>query len=408
MMAVVMLGLTLGACGGSTTTSKPAESKPVESQPAESQPVESQPVESQPVESKPASTPASQPVESQPASQPVESQPASQPVESQPTSQPVESQPAVVTKAVTVSSVDLVAKENKVYLQLVGTAENYTSAEFLWALALQHAGAAGSGDASEEFILGTTAEFAEADFTLPATLNADGTYVFEYNLSDVTGMGPGLYTIHARVKGLEANLAVGTVNNGATLKDAANRYYMRADVNSQNTIAVDALPPVDITEVSIVTDAETGKIYAKIGGEAGAGITQEVLDGYDTFIQFQKIDAWTNTRLTKVDGEGNYHFYWKLEGTKAFLFADVSFFTGSWDQEQSGNTTHHDSSSYNTHLNVTTGAQADCKLEVALDANFQVKNEAGADININVVSKPGATAQADIWGNLGFIVTDIA
>ena len=396
MMAAVMLAMTLTACGG-----KPAdESKPVESQPEQSQPVESQPEESKPVESQPVES--SKPVESQPASsQPVESQPAS--------SQPAESsEPAAPVKAVTVSSVNLVAKESKVYLQLEGTAAEYTAAEFVWALALQHAGSASSGDASEEFILGTTAEFVDADYTLPATLNPDGSFLFEYSLSDIAAIGPGLFTIHARAKGLAANVAVGTVNNGATVKDGANRYYIRADVNSRNTIAVDALPPVEITEVSIVTDTETGKIYAKIGGEASASITQEVLDGYDTFIQFQLIGVWTNTRLTKVGGDGDYHFHWKKEGTKAFLYADVSFFEGSADwEDQSGNAQHRDSSSYNTHLNMTTASQADCKLEIAIDQNFQVKNGAGKDININVVSKPGATAQDDIWGNLGFIVTDI-
>ena len=220
-------------------------------------------------------------------------------------------------------------------------------------------------------------------------------------------MKAGLFTIHAGVKGLEANLNVGQETLGTPVKDGVNKYYIRPDVGNKNTIAVDALPPVDITEVSIITDAETGKIYAKIGGEAPASITQEVLDGYDTFIQFQIINVWTNTKLTKVGGEGDYHFYWKLEGTKAFLYADVSFFVGSADStNQSGQTTHRDSTSYNTHLNVTTNEQADCKLDVALDAHYKVTNAAGNLIDINVISRPGQSGAENIYGNLGFIVTD--
>ena len=43
-------------------------------------------------------------------------------------------------KTVSVEYVDVVAENNGVYLQIVGVAQNYTSTEFLWALALQHAG----------------------------------------------------------------------------------------------------------------------------------------------------------------------------------------------------------------------------------------------------------------------------
>ena len=386
MMAALLFGMTLAACG--PTPAEPSS----EEQPGQST------VEPGSTEEQPSTSEAPQPSTSE----------APQPSTSE-TPQPSSSEePPAPAKAAEITSVDLAAKEGKVYLQLVGTATGYTSAEFLWALALQHAGAAGAGDAGTAFVLGTTAEFVDADYKLPATLNNDGTFLFEYNLSDVPGMEAGLLTIHAGIKGLAENLAMGTTNNGASLKDAVNRYYIRADVNSQNTLAVDELPPVTFSEASIVMD--NGKAWAKIGGVAGEGITQAMLDSFDSFVQFQQVGgSWTNTRRYKAGtytiqvqvGWGQYEeqelvvaedqYYWKLEGTKAYVYADVSFFAAG--------------SNYNTHLNARHPNQADLKMEVALDGKFEMTNADGADLDVNIVAVPGATAQADFWGNLGFKVT---
>ena len=245
MMAAILFGMTLAACGG-----KPA---------SEEKPVDSSPI--------PATT------EEQPQPSSEEPQPSSEQQSSseqqQSSSEQQTTSEAPVAKAVAVSSVDLALKENKAYLQIKGTAEGYTSAEFLWALALMTTD--NNGTASEDFILGG-ATFADADYNLPATLNNDGSFVFEYNLSDIAAMKPGLFTILAAVKGLEGNLDVGAVNDGVRVKDAVNRYYIRGDVGNKNTIAVDELPPIEFTEASIVVD-ENGVPWAKVGGETSC--TQE-------------------------------------------------------------------------------------------------------------------------------------
>ena len=394
LMVAMMLGLSLTACGGNKPSAEP--SKAPSSQTPSAEPSSAAPSSAAPSSAAPSSAAPS-------SAKPSSAAPSSAAPSSAAPSSAAPSSEAPAGKAVTVTSVNLVAKESKVYLQLVGAAQNYTAAEFKWALALQHAGAADSGDASEDFVLGTSAEFVDADYKLDATLNDDGSYLFEYNLSDIEGIGPGLLTIHAGVKGLTENLAVGTVNNAATLKDNANRYYIRADVNNRNTIAIDALPPVALEEASIVTD-DDGVIWAKIGGTAAGSITQEVLDGYDSFIQFQSTITWGNTKRSKADGQ----YYWKLEGTKAYIYADISFFTGSFDNESSGRTTHYDHNAYNTHLNVTANSQADCKMDAAINEHYVVKNAAGNYIDINVFAKPGASEQAEFWGNLGFTVYDAA
>jgi predicted small lipoprotein YifL len=384
MMAAVMFAMTLAACGGKPVEqeSKPVDSQPEQSQPAESQPAESQPAESQPAESQPAS---SQPASSQPA----ESQPAS--------SQPAESSEAPAVKAVEVSSVDLTLKEAKAYLQIKGTATLFTQEEFKWALALMTTD--NNGTASEDYILGG-ATFADADYNLPATLNTDGTFLFEYNLSDIAAMKPGLFTIKAAVKGLEGYIDVGATNDGVRVKDAVNRYYIRGDVGNKNTIAVDELPPIEFSEASIVVD-ENGVPWAKVGGETSC--TQAELDAFDSYIGLQNTSNWQSTRRTKADGQ----YYYKIEGTKAYVYFDVSFFEGSvYNAGNQSQAASFGGRGYNTHLNVKANQQADLKMDVAIDEHYVVRNAAGKLIDINVIARPGATEQADFWGNLGFSVND--
>ena len=376
MMAAILFGMTLAACGG-----KPA---------SEEGPVDSSPI--------PATT------EEQPQPSSEEPQPSSEQQSSseqqQSSSEQQTTSEAPVAKAVAVSSVDLALKENKAYLQIKGTAEGYTSAEFLWALALMTTD--NNGTASEDFILGG-ATFADADYNLPATLNNDGSFVFEYNLSDIAAMKPGLFTILASVKGFEGNLDVGAVNDGVRVKDAVNRYYIRGDVGNKNTIAVDELPPIEFTEASIVVD-ENGVPWAKVGGETSC--TQEELDAFDSYIGLQNTSNWQSTRRTKADGQ----YYYKVEGTKAYVYFDVSFFEGSvYTPEQTGSRPSPASfggRGYNTHLNVKANQQADLKMDVAIDEHYVVQNAAGKMIDINVIARPGATEQADFWGNLGFSVND--
>ena len=384
LMAALLLGLTVTACG-----SKPAESKPA----SEPQPSQQEPSSEAPKPSSEAPKPSSEaPKPSSEAPKPSSEAP-------QPSSEaPQPSSEAPAEKAVTVTSVDLADKESKAYLQIKGTAENYTAAEFKWALALSETD--NSGTASENFILGTSATFTEADYKLDATLNADGSFVFEYNLSDIAGVKAGLFTIHAGVKGLAANLDVGAVNDGVRVKDGVNRYYIRGDVGNKNTIAIDELPPIEFTEASIVVD-ENGVPWAKVGGETSC--TQAELDAFDSYIGLQNTSNWQSTRRTKADGQ----YYYKVEGTKAYVYFDVSFFEGSvYNAGNQSQAASFGGRGYNTHLNVKANQQADLKMDVAIDEHYIVTNAAGKLIDINVIARPGATAQADFWGNLGFSVND--
>ena len=373
----IVAAMSLVACGGNKESQKSAEPSAPESQPA-----------SQP-ESEPASEPESQPAPSSSKDSTPAPQSSSQGGGQQETSS---SQGGQTPEAsVLVSSTDVVAKNGKVYLQIAGTASNIAAANFKWAFSLQHIGVE-SLDPLETYILGG-AEFADADYNITVNLGADGAYTFEYNLSDIQGMAPGMYKITAGPKG---NLvSIGTETGGASVKDGSFRYYLRHDeqVGNVNTIVVDALPPISFEEATVTKIG--AKTYAKIGGALKAGITQETLDGYDSFVNFQQVGgSWSNTRRNKA----NKQYYYKVEqeGAKAYLYADISFFAAG--------------SNYNTHLNVTENTQADCKMDVAIDQHYLYVNTNGVLLDINVYANPNASSSDmnEFWGNLGFKVTAAA
>ena len=377
----IVAAMSLVACGGNKESQKSAEPSAPESQPA-----------SQP-ESEPASEPASEP-ESQPApSSSKDSTPAPQSSSQGGGQQETSSSQGGQTPeaSVLVSSTDVVAKNGKVYLQIAGTASNIAAANFKWAFSLQHIGVE-SLDPLETYILGG-AEFADADYNITVNLGADGAYTFEYNLSDIQGMAPGMYKITAGPKG---NLvSIGTETGGASVKDGSFRYYLRHDeqVGNVNTIVVDALPPISFEEATVTKIG--AKTYAKIGGALKAGITQETLDGYDSFVNFQQVGgSWSNTRRDKAKKQ--YYYKVEADGAKAYLYADISFFAAG--------------SNYNTHLNVIENTQADCKMDVAIDQHYFYVNTNGVLLDINVYANPNASSSDmnEFWGNLGFKVTAAA
>lgn len=291
--------------------------------------------------------------------------------------------------SLSVASLGVASKDGKAYLEIKGTAKNFKAEDFKWALSIQHAGLE-KYDASTDYILGA-ASFTDADYKHEVAIDDKGAFTFSYCLSDIQGVAAGFYRIAGGPKG--HLIDVGATNDGLKAKDASFRYYIRNDeeVESVNTLIVEALPPFALAEASVIKD-EAGKIWAKVGGDLKAGITQEILDGYNSYVEWENTNNWSRTKLSKANGQ----FYYKVEGNKAYLYADISSFAAN--------------ANYNTHLNVTENKNGDAKMDAAIDAHYIYPNSKGAMLDINVYSNPNASTsdKAEFWGNLGFKVTAAA
>ena len=287
------------------------------------------------------------------------------------------------------SSVDVVAKESKLYLQFKGSFANVEAANLKFALGLLEYN---SGSEEANWLVGKETP-AEADYNLTATI-AEKNWTLDYCVSDIANVKAGIYNIYF---GAASNLieyaALGSdfaEVNGA--KAGLFRGYTRSDQNVGSTLSLclDELPPISLTEAKVVLEGE--KLYAMIGGETTK--TLDELKAYNSFLNFQNTNGWSNTRIQKMveePVEGTYYYDYVIENNKAYIKADVSFFTAG------GN--------YNTHLNITENTQANCKLDVSVDQNYDFES---LNLRVNVfcdITKGQGDGQDYFWGNLGFKVS---
>ena len=303
-------------------------------------------------------------------------------------------------KSASITSVEITEKQNKVYLVLNGTASNLQATDLKMAFGLMEVGSARDAvtnpDTGEVTSPATPAVWAvgkespaDADYTYSPTLE-NNALKLEVCLSDITTFNGPAYTIYAGIKGYFDYSYLSDMQEANAKADAKYRYHTRSDYTGSSGLAlvVTELSPVALTEA--VVFEENDKLYVKIGGETEKTLDQ--LKAYNSYLNFQRTQAWTDTRVYQKDDnpqEGRYYYEWILDGTKAYIKADISFFVAG--------------ARYNTHLNVTQSTSADCvmKVDINQDYTFTERN-----LKITVVSdtsKGQADGEPYFWGHLGFI-----
>ena len=285
-----------------------------------------------------------------------------------------------------------VLKENgKIYVQLDGSLDDE-----MGITGNSMKVAFGLSDGSD-FVVGSE-DPADADFKYDVAL-ASGEFSAKMELPS-TGLVAGHYEVYFGPKDYYDRASSGSNVGDSVVNDDNFTYYFRGDNGvSGSTLILDAMPPVRIQEASVELNVpgHPGGIFAKIGGEKKGSLDQATLDGYDTFIDFQKLPN-TTTSVSKYEAgdeaeenPGAYYF-WKVEGTKAYIYIRINFMVAE-------NAT---SGSYNTHLNVTENKQQNCRSEGDIDGTPVVVNAYGDTIAASSHPNGGHT-EANIWANVGFV-----
>ena len=316
--------------------------------------------------------------------------------------------------SVDISELAIAKDGNDVFLSVKGsvTAIDAASLKFAFGLEIYSSSSSqaaegegeGEGEATpaDNFVYGKATP-ADADYNVDAPI-ADKKFEAKLNLSSLKNAegkylleGGNKYAIYAGAKGYayeQLELDAPTT----VLQDNAFKYYFRADQEAGNSakLVVDDLGPVRIEKVSVARDlyGRTG-IFAKIGGANNANLTEEQLNGYTSYVNFQKLPN-TSTRVQKEGSqtEGNPYYFYKVEGEEAFIIINIDFMVR--DGATSGD--------YNTHLNIQQNKQENCVSTGVIDTT-DAPFDAGNGKTIAVYSHPGEHKEENIWGNVGFRVT---
>lgn len=237
-------------------------------------------------------------------------------------------------KNAAIEEVKLVKKDDgKVYFQLNGSETLYTAADSLkYAVGISsdstipEAGEDGTVS-SANFIYGSATP-AEADFkAVTFTPAADATPVkfsIEVCITDIANIQTGVYHLFGGFTA-ESYDVIDFVEDNADFmaRDTKYDYFIRND-QSETGLAIEDLGPFAVNEASFVKlaagditkEGVDAGIFVKVGGTQAQAYTQETLDGWRTLLDFQRMSAYSKT--------SNTQFFWKVEGSKVFLYISVA------------------------------------------------------------------------------------
>lgn len=367
MMAALLFGMTLAACGG-----KPAEPSSEAPQPSTSE--VPQPSESE--EPQPSSSEAPQPSSSE-APQPSSSE-APQPSSSE--------EPPAPQGEMAVNALDVIKESDKVYLKISGTISGFANADAMKMAfgLLDNAPAQGT---TAEWLLGSETP-ADADYNLVPTVN-NGAFVLKVDVSIVTTVKAGMYTIYVGPKGAYAAVGTNAVSMGSGKEVFGGfRWYIRGD---RGALAMDELPPLALTEsfIKVEGEGDEAAVYHYIGGELNTTKLPEAefLEKHP-YVMYEQCVSWRENVLgssTKTDLVTTV-----VENGKAYIKTNISSL---------GNET------YNIKINLAEDKNADVKMDSVID----FRDESDQVIFNGHAYAPYADSsksdKADIYGNCGLFIS---
>lgn len=375
MMTAILFGMTLAACGQKPAPS--SEEKPVES--SQVTPATSEDAKPSSEEQKPSSeTPKPSSEAPQPSSE------APQPSSEAPQPSSSEEPPATIEMAVT--GLDVIAEGGKVYAKISGTITGATSGEAA-KMAFGLLDSAPASGTEAQWLFGS-AEPADADYNLVPTIN-NGAFELKVDVSIITTVTAGMYTIYVGPKGAYA--AVGT--NGVTMgsgKAVYNgfRWYIRGD---RGNLAMDELPPIELTEsfVKVEGEGEEAAIYHYIGGALNeAKLTEADFLAKHPYVMYEQCNQWRENVLgssTKTDLVTTV-----VESGKAYIKTNISSL---------GN------EAYNIKINLAEDKNADVKMDAVIDCRDESDQVIFNGHAYACYADASKTGKADIYGNCGLYIS---
>lgn len=359
-MLTTVLAMGLAACNGKSSSAAPVESS---NTPASS-------------ESTPAATTSAAPASSQNSAQ-SSSTPAGS------TSSTPQEQGEMA-----VNAIDVVTESDKVYVKISGTMSGYTSADAM-KMAFGLLDASPAQGTTAEWLIGSETP-ADADYKLVPTINTTaGTFELKVDVSIVTTVKAGMFTIYVGSKGNYAAVGSQGVTMGSGKGVAAGfRWYIRGD---KGALAMDELPPVALTEsfVKVEGEGENAAVYHYIGGALNtAKLAEADFLAKHPYVQYEACVNWKQNVLgssTKTDLVTTV-----VENGKAYIKTNI---------------TDLPNETYNIKFNLVEDKDADIKMDEVIDKRDESDQVIFNGHAYAVYADYNKSDKSDIYGNCGLYIS---
>lgn len=285
-----------------------------------------------------------------------------------------------------VNALDVIKENDKVLLKIGGTYSGYANADAM-KMAFGLLDAIPAQGQTAQWLVGS-ANPADADYKYVPTIDATaGTFELKIDVTVVTEIKAGVYTIYVGAKGAYAAVEVSSITGMGTGKEVLSgyRWYIRSD---KAALAMDELPPIELTISRI--EVEGDHVYHLIGG------------------------ALNTTKLPKADFLAK-HPYMQYEAT-----------TIGWKQNILGSSTKTDlvsvlvdendnaliktditslpANGYNIKINLSEDKDADTKMDAIIDGRDNPVPFGMYDYAVYADSTKNA--KEDLYGNCGLFITE--
>ena len=283
-------------------------------------------------------------------------------------------------RAVKDLSISLGNFNNKAYITVRGTQENYTADEFKWAWGLKASdGTFVDGKAKPE-----DADFVKVDF------DSNNQFTVQYCLTDIAAMKSGtLYRIYGGTKETYGDIPFASNQFGAS--DATRKYYLRQD--EDNSLVFDSIQPISFTKASVVEIAQADLpegianpgAYVKFGGANSKSLTMEDINSWFTAGNiagnFQRVIGSGYSIHNHTEDE----LFCKIEGSEVYFYAYVGFI-----EESEGWMVHFDLVSGNSNAG----------LQMSATFNGETSYTVG-EAKYRVYADKNKGGEENYWGCLG-------
>ena len=301
------------------------------------------------------------------------------------TAQPSTSTPAEDAQ-MAVSALDIVSESNKVYLKISGTISGYANADAMkMAFGLLDAEPAQGTEA--EWLLGSETP-ADADYKLVPTVN-NGAFELKVDVSIITTVKPGVFTIYVGAKGTYAAVSNQGVQMGSN-KGVYNgyRWYIRGD---KGALAMDELPPLELTEsfVKVEGEGENAAVYHYIGGALNTNKLPEAdFLAKHPYVQYEACVQWKKNVMGS--SEQTDLVTTVVENGKAYIKTNITSLPNE---------------TYNIKFNLNADQDADIKMDSIIDMRDESDQVIFNGHAYAVYADSTKTEKADIYGNCGLYIS---